>query len=133
MPHGIYRIINTDKNDLFALCGGFRVLYICLYSHGFFYFHIDDLNVLYSTEFLNTYMFIPWIFIYVYVYSSPIFTYVYTHISHPFFTYIFVYFITHMCVFSSHYILTARVSATASKTACNHRTAVRFNTLKIFD
>lgn len=99
MPHGIYRIINTDKNDLFALCGGFRVLYICLYSHGFFYFHIDDLNVLYSTEFLNTYMFIPWIFIYVYVYSSPIFTYVYTHISHPFFTYIFVYFITHMCVF----------------------------------
>lgn len=81
--------------------------------------------VVYATDFF--------ICIYLYVYIHGIlYMYIYIYLT-PIFICICVHILIHVCVFSSYYILTARVFATTYQTACNQRTDVRFNTFKIFD
>lgn len=64
-----------------------------------------------STEFLNTYIFIPWIFTYVYIHMSTYFYMcIYTYISHLFlYIYIYLYFDTYECFFKPLHIDRPRV------------------------
>ena len=79
--------------------------------------------VLFSTDFF--------ICIYLYVYVHDI-LHIYIYVLPPIFICIYVHILIHMCVFSSHYILTARVFARQPAERCKGRTFVHFNIFKIF-
>lgn len=97
--HGIHRIITTDKNDLSAFCGGFRDVYICLYTPWIFICLIHDLNAVYLHGIFKYIYVYPWIFIYVYTYLHRyLHMYIYIYIS-PIFIHIYLYILLYICVF----------------------------------
>ena len=97
-----------------------HMMILFVYLHGFLHMYIP-----YKC---------PRYFLYMYIYYTDVFYInIYICLSTDIYICVHTYFYIYRHIISSHYILTASVLSLRSQYACNQRTSVLFNTLKIID